>query len=134
MSKRTQERKSEGEPAVAKPMSISLISRKLNWEQPSSLLSDASNVPANPQLYAESVLGGTGKLARDRDQNPATCSEERKEDNPYLGGYVNTTPQMTCFRGAKVCTKWLQESDDELIQSDNKMRIGTRSGKFIIVD
>ena len=25
-------------------------------------------------------------------------------------------------------------SDDELIQSDNKMRIGTRSGKFIIVD
>ena len=21
---------------------------------------------------------------------------------------VNTTPQMTCFRGAKVCTKWLQ--------------------------
>ena len=21
----------------------------------------------------------------------------------------NTTPQMTCFRGAKVCTKWLQE-------------------------
>ena len=23
-------------------------------------------------------------------------------------GGVNTTPQMTCFRGAKVCTKWLQ--------------------------
>ena len=23
-------------------------------------------------------------------------------------GCVNTTPQMTCFRGAKVCTKWLQ--------------------------
>ena len=22
---------------------------------------------------------------------------------------VNTTPQMTCFRGARVCTKWLQE-------------------------
>ena len=21
---------------------------------------------------------------------------------------VNTTPQMTCFRGGKVCTKWLQ--------------------------
>ena len=21
---------------------------------------------------------------------------------------VNTTPKMTCFRGAKVCTKWLQ--------------------------
>ena len=26
------------------------------------------------------------------------------------------------------------KSDDELIQSDNKMRIGTRGGKFIIVD
>ena len=25
------------------------------------------------------------------------------------------------------------KSDDELIQSDNKMRIGTRSGKFMIV-
>ena len=24
-------------------------------------------------------------------------------------GGVNTTPQMTCFRGAKVCTKWPQE-------------------------
>ena len=23
-------------------------------------------------------------------------------------GIVNTTPQMTCFRGAKVCTQWLQ--------------------------
>ena len=23
-------------------------------------------------------------------------------------GIVNTTPQMSCFRGAKVCTKWLQ--------------------------
>ena len=23
--------------------------------------------------------------------------------------HVNTTPQMTCFRGAEVCTKWLQE-------------------------
>ena len=22
--------------------------------------------------------------------------------------FVNTTPQMTCFRDAKVCTKWLQ--------------------------
>ena len=42
---------------------------------------------------------------------------------------------MTCFRGAQVCTKWLQgKSDDELIQPDNKIRIGTRSGKFRIVE
>ena len=26
-----------------------------------------------------------------------------------FGCDVNTTPQMTCFRGAKVCTKWPQE-------------------------
>ena len=37
-----------------------------------------------------------------------------------------TTPQMTCFRGAKVCTKWLQgKSDDQLIQPDNKLELGT---------
>ena len=42
---------------------------------------------------------------------------------------------MTCFRGAKRVHKMATgKSDDELIQSDNKMRIGTRSGKFIIVD
>ena len=45
-------------------------------------------------------------------------------------GGRNTTPQMTCFRRARVCTKWLTgKSDDELVQSDN-MRIGTRIGKF----
>ena len=47
---------------------------------------DASDVPANPQLDSEFVLGGTGKLARNRDRNPATCSEERNEDNPRQGG------------------------------------------------
>ena len=26
-----------------------------------------------------------------------------------LATLVNITPEMTCFRGAKVCTKWLQE-------------------------
>ena len=39
---------------------------------------------------------------------------------------VNTTPQMTCFRGAIVCTKWLQERiDDQSIQPDNKLELGT---------
>ena len=42
------------------------------------------------------------------------------------GGYVNTTPKMTCVRGAKVCTKWLQEeSDDQITQPDNKLELGT---------
>ena len=39
---------------------------------------------------------------------------------------VDTTPQMTCFRGAKVVHKMATgKNDDELIQSDKKMRIGT---------
>ena len=38
---------------------------------------------------------------------------------------------MTCFRGAKRVHKMATgKSDDELIQLDDKMRIGTRSGKF----
>ena len=43
--------------------------------------------------------------------------------------HVNTTPQMTSFRGAnhrvhKIATG---KSYDELLQHDNKMRISTRS-------
>ena len=38
---------------------------------------------------------------------------------------VNTTPQMTRFRGVKVCSKWLQERiDDHSIQSDYKCTNG----------
>ena len=45
--------------------------------------------------------------------------------------FVNTTPQMTCFRGAKRVHKMATgKSDDELLQHDNKLRIWTRSGKF----
>ena len=44
---------------------------------------------------------------------------------------VNTTPQMTCFRGVKSVHKMATgKSEDELIQHDNKLRIWTRSGKF----
>ena len=40
---------------------------------------------------------------------------------------VSTTPQMTCLRGAKVCSKWLQEKcDDKIIQPDNKFIIGLK--------
>ena len=42
-------------------------------------------------------------------------------------GAVNTTPQMIRFRGAKVCSKWLQERiDDHNIQSDNKYKSGLK--------
>ena len=44
------------------------------------------------------------------------------------GTCVNTTPQMTRFRGAKVCSTWLQErSNDHNIQSDNKYKSGLKA-------
>ena len=47
---------------------------------------------------------------------------------------VNTTPQMTCFRGAKRVHKMATgKSDDELLQHDNKLRIWTQSGKSRII-
>ena len=56
MLKRIQERKTGEEPAVAKPRFPYLFSRNLlNQKQPSSLGSDASFVPVNPQLDSESV-------------------------------------------------------------------------------
>ena len=50
-------------------------------------------------------------------------------------GSVNTIPQMTCFRGAKVCTKWLQ---GKVMMNWHSMttrwEFGTRIGKFRKVD
>ena len=88
MSKRIQERKTGEEVAVAKPMSICLISRNLSRQkQPSSFGSDASNVPVNPQLDSESVSGSCGNLQRNSHQNPATFSQERNEDTMRQGSY-----------------------------------------------
>ena len=75
ISKRTQERKTGEELAVAKPRSTCLISRNLlNVKQPSLV-----------RMLLMSVLGSTGKLARNKDQNPATCSQQRNEDFPGQG-------------------------------------------------
>ena len=46
---------------------------------------------------------------------------------------LNTTHQMMCFRGAKVCTKCPQEKVMMMILLDQKMRIWTRNGKDRIV-
>ena len=43
---------------------------------------------------------------------------------------VRTTPQMTRFRGAKVCSKWLQEIDDHKIQSDYKYKSELQKKEF----
>ena len=55
MSKRIQERKTEGEPAVAKPKSVCLSSRNQNKGQTSSSGADAATVLVNPQLGSGSV-------------------------------------------------------------------------------
>ena len=74
-------------------------------------------------------------LQMDRLQLTAVCCTD---------GCVNTTPQMTCFRGAKVCTKWLQEkvtiNSNSLTTSWNWEQVtrwnwdqdetGTKSGKI----
>ena len=46
--------------------------------------------------------------------------------------YVNATPQMTRFRGAKVCSKWLHERiDDHNTQSDYKYKSELKSENSI---
>ena len=84
MSKRIQERKTEEELALAKPRSVCLISRNLNREQSSSFVPDASNVLENSQLDSGSVQRSCGKLQRNRNPNPATCSQVWKEDTPSV--------------------------------------------------
>ena len=39
---------------------------------------------------------------------------------------------MTCFRGASVQNMATGKSDDQIIQPDNKLIFGTKSGKFRI--
>ena len=85
MLKKIQERKIEGELAVAKPMSVCLISTSLNRGQSSSFGPDVSNILVNPQLDSGSVKEGAGNCERDivqnRVQNPETCSQVWKGDN-----------------------------------------------------
>ena len=42
---------------------------------------------------------------------------------PVVQEHVNSTPQMTRFRDARVCNNWLQKRiDDHRIQSDYKYK------------
>ena len=46
-----------------------------------------------------------------------------KSTSVCVGLSVNTTPQMTRFRDAKVCNNWLQKRiDDHRVQSDYKYK------------
>ena len=52
--------------------------------------------------------------------------EHKKFGSQAASFYVNTTPQMTCFRGAKCVHKMATgKSDDQSIQPDNKLELGT---------
>ena len=62
MSKIIQERKMEGELAVAKRRSVCLISESLNKGQSSSFGPDVPKIWENPQLDSGSVKGARGKL------------------------------------------------------------------------
>ena len=70
-------------------------------------------------LLDKTFLNSITLLQMDRLQLTAVYCNRR--------GGVSTTPQMPCFRGAKVCSKWLQERrDDQSIQSDNKYKSGLK--------
>ena len=62
-----------------------------------------------------------------------TANEPSREEEAVNHGDVqilHTTPQMTRFRGAIVCSKWLQQRiDDHNIQSDYKCTIGPQVPK-----
>ena len=62
MSKIIQERKMEGELAVAKPRSVCLISASLIKGQSSSFGPDVPNIREKPQLDSGSVKGARRKL------------------------------------------------------------------------
>ena len=75
---------------------------------------DLLNAVFGKILPDKTFLNSITLLQMDRLQLTAVYSNRRG---------VNTTPQMTRFRGAKVCSKWLQERiDDHNIQSDNKYK------------
>ena len=95
MSKRIPERKTEGEPAVAKPRSVCLISRNLNREQASSFGPDAADVPGDPQLDSGSVQRSCEKLQQDSNPNPVPCSQVWKEDK-RLGGVAGNCNEGIC--------------------------------------
>ena len=113
----------------------------VHWWQISVMLLEETSLPllrhmasTNTFLLRRGSASTTGTLGPDVERKTLLRNKLRRKWHTVTTlqeASVDTTPHMTCFRGAKVCTKWLQgKSDDELIQLDNKMRIWTRSGKF----
>ena len=61
-------------------------------------------VPWSRQFF---LSGGAVVAAHRRSSTSHPC---RRDSSPWSRLFgVSITPQMTCFRGAKVCSKWLQE-------------------------
>ena len=82
MSERAQESRPKKVPAVAEPRPMSLVSRKPpEREETSSIDSSASNSLGGQKLDQSSVSRGTGKLMRDRSQDPSTHSREWQQDD-----------------------------------------------------
>ena len=77
------------------------------------------------------MIVDTEKVLREADGSVELVVVRPHADGKvFAPGCVNTTPQMSRFRGAKVCSKWLQERiDDHNIQSDYKCTIGLKVQK-----
>ena len=117
MSKRTQERRTEEGPAVAKPRPTCFVSRnQLSAKQTSSLDSDASNVPEIQSWIQNSVSGSTGALVRDRVRNPATSSQEWQHDNPCLRSTRTLVQRGACERAGSIW-KLVQGVADQLART-----------------
>ena len=71
-----------------------------------------------------SNTGGTDDEGEREDGKDADDCDAAAESRRFRSTkVVNTTPQMTCFRDARVCKKWLQvRIDDHRIQSDYKYK------------
>ena len=80
----------------------------------------------SPSEDGQRTLGDFG-IKRQRVEFVGDVQENDDFETPRVdrAAYVSTTLQMTCYRGAKVSSKWLQErSDDHNIQSDYKFTNG----------
>ena len=71
-----------------------LTERETNF----SLGSGASNILGDPQLDSNSVRGSTWTPVQGRDQNPATSSQERQQDNPCQGSIWKQLQSDVCER------------------------------------
>ena len=97
-------------PALKASRSKGHESRKLVWDVPSHVaLARTFQVSQASSHAVSTAASASGIFIAFR---VGIWTSRDGTENGILGvspTYVNTTPQMTRFRGAKVCSKWLQK-------------------------